>query len=441
MNSPLILVIDDEPDIRELLKITLKRMDLNCLCAEDLSEARQLLKKHVFNICLTDMKLPDGDGVEFVSYIQDHYPNMPVAVITAHGSMETAIQALKSGAFDFLTKPVDLTSLRTLVSSALKLSFETFRSKREFIGASEATQAIRQAIIKLCRSQAPIYISGESGTGKELVARMIHEQGPRAANPFVPVNCGAIPQDLMESEFFGHKRGSFTGAVSDKEGLLQVARGGTVFFDEIAELPLHLQVKLLRAIQEKTIRPVGSTREIPVDFRILSATHTDLGQLVKGGKFRNDLYYRINVIELQIPPLRDRKEDIPELVTYILQKISQSTGMKQPGISDAAIQTLTRYSFPGNIRELENILERAVTLSDGKLINEQDIQLPEPDVVTGTPVMKKEDAPLDSLLGEVEKQTILEALEKTRWNKTAAARLLGISLRALRYRLEKLDLD
>ena len=441
MNSPLILVIDDEPDIRELLEITLKRMDLNCLCAEDLSEARQLLKKHVFNICLTDMKLPDGDGVEFVSYIQDHYPNMPVAVITAHGSMETAIQALKSGAFDFLTKPVDLTSLRTLVSSALKLSFETFRSKREFIGASEATQTIRQAITKLCRSQAPIYISGESGTGKELVARMIHEQGPRAANPFIPVNCGAIPQDLMESEFFGHKRGSFTGAVSDKEGLLQVAQGGTVFFDEIAELPLHLQVKLLRAIQEKTIRPVGSTREIPVDFRVLSATHTDLGQLVKDGKFRNDLYYRINVIELQIPPLRERKEDIPELVNYILQRISQNTGIKQPGISDAAIQTLIRYSFPGNIRELENILERAVTLSDGKLVNEQDIQLPEPDVVTGAPVKKKEDAPLDSLLGEVEKQTILEALEKTRWNKTAAARLLGISLRALRYRLEKLDLE
>lgn len=440
MKSPLVLVIDDEPDIRELLEITLKRMDLNCLCAKDLAEARQLLQKQVFNICLTDMKLPDGDGVEFVGYIQDHYPNMPVAVITAHGSMETAIQALKSGAFDFLTKPVDLTSLRTLVSSALKLSFETFSSKREFIGASQATQVIRQAITKLCRSQAPIYISGESGTGKELVARMIHEQGPRAANPFVPVNCGAIPQDLMESEFFGHKRGSFTGAVSDKEGLLQVAEGGTVFFDEIAELPLHLQVKLLRAIQEKTIRPVGSTREIPVDFRILSATHTDLGRLVKEGKFRNDLYYRINVIELQIPPLRERKEDIPELVTYILQKISQSTGIKQPVVSDAAIHALIRYSFPGNIRELENILERAITLSDGKIINEQDIQLPEPDAVTGYTVSKKEDAHLDSLLGEVEKQTILEALEKTRWNKTAAARLLGISLRALRYRLEKLDL-
>ena len=441
MNPPLVLVIDDEPDIRELLEITLKRMDLSCVCAKDLTEARQLLKKHEFNICLTDMKLPDGDGVEFVSYIQDHYPNMPVAVITAHGSMETAIQALKSGAFDFLTKPVDLTSLRTLVSSALKLSFETFRSKREFIGASKATQIIRQAITKLCRSQAPIYISGESGTGKELVARMIHEQGPRATNPFVPVNCGAIPHDLMESEFFGHKRGSFTGAVSDKEGLLQVAHGGTVFFDEIAELPLHLQVKLLRAIQEKTIRPVGSTREIPVDFRILSATHTDLGQLVKEGKFRNDLYYRINVIELQIPPLRERKEDIPELVTYILQNISQSTGIKQPEISDAAIHALSQYSFPGNIRELENILERAITLSDGKIINEQDIQLPEPEGVKIYPVEKKEDAPLESLLGEVEKQTILEALNKTRWNKTAAAKLLGISLRALRYRLEKLDLE
>ena len=441
MNPPLVLVIDDEPDIRELLEITLKRMDLSCVCAKDLTEARQLLKKHEFNICLTDMKLPDGDGVEFVSYIQDHYPNMPVAVITAHGSMETAIQALKSGAFDFLTKPVDLTSLRTLVSSALKLSFETFRSKREFIGASKATQIIRQAITKLCRSQAPIYISGESGTGKELVARMIHEQGPRATNPFVPVNCGAIPHDLMESEFFGHKRGSFTGAVSDKEGLLQVAHGGTVFFDEIAELPLHLQVKLLRAIQEKTIRPVGSTREIPVDFRILSATHTDLGQLVKEGKFRNDLYYRINVIELQIPPLRERKEDIPELVTYILQNISQSTGIKRPEISEAAIHALSQYSFPGNIRELENILERAITLSDGKIINEQDIQLPESEGVKIYPVEKKEDAPLESLLGEVEKQTILEALNKTRWNKTAAAKLLGISLRALRYRLEKLDLE
>lgn len=441
MSSPHVLVIDDEPDIRELLEITLKRMDLNCLCAEDLTEARQLLKKHAFKMCLTDMKLPDGDGVEFVSYIQDHYPNMPVAVITAHGSMETAIQALKSGAFDFLTKPVDLTSLRTLVSSALKLSFTSYKSKRELIGGSEATKVIRQSITKLCRSQAPVYISGESGTGKELVARMIHEQGPRAANSFIPVNCGAIPQELMESEFFGHKRGSFSGAVSDKEGLLQAAQGGTVFFDEVAELPLHMQVKLLRAIQEKMIRPVGSTSEIPVDFRILSATHTDLAQLVKEGKFRHDLYYRINVIELQIPPLRERKEDIPELVIYILQKISQNTGIKQPEVSDEAINALTGYTFPGNIRELENILERAITLSDGKIINKKDIQLPESGSVADHPARNKEDAPLDSVLGEVEKKTILEALEKTRWNKTAAAKLLGISLRALRYRLEKLGVD
>lgn len=441
MKAPIILVIDDEPDIRELLEITLKRMELKCLCAENLAQARQLLKKHTFNICLTDMKLPDGDGVEFVSYIQNHYPDMPVAVITAHGSMETAIQALKSGAFDFLTKPVDLASLRTLVSSALKLSFESYKTNRKFIGNSEATKNIRQAITKLCRSQAPIYISGESGTGKELVARMIHEQGPRAASPFIPVNCGAISQELMESEFFGHKRGSFSGAVSDKEGLLQAAQGGTVFFDEIAELPLHMQVKLLRAIQEKMIRPVGSTSEIPVDFRILSATHSELAQLVKEGQFRHDLYYRINVIELQIPPLRERPEDIPELVSYILLKISQNTGINQPEVSDNAMNVLKQYSFPGNIRELENILERAITLCDGKIINEQDLQLPESILIKGSSVQKKEDAPLDSYLGEVEKQTILEALEKTRWNKTAAARQLGITLRALRYRLEKLGLD
>ena len=441
MKAPLVLVIDDEPDIRELLEITLKRMDLECLCAENLEQARQLLNRHVFNMCLTDMKLPDGNGVEFVGYIQNHYPDTPVAVITAHGSMETAIQALKSGAFDFLTKPVDLTSLRTLVSSALKLSSESYKTKREFIGHSEATKIIRHAITKLCRSQAPIYISGESGTGKELVARMIHEQGPRAANPFIPVNCGAIPQELMESEFFGHKRGSFSGAVSDKEGLLQATRGGTVFFDEIAELPLHMQVKLLRAIQEKMIRPVGSTSEIPVDFRILSATHSDLAQLVKEGKFRHDLYYRINVIELQIPPLRERTEDIPELVTYILNKISSNTGISQPGVSVDTMNALKQYYFPGNIRELENILERAITLCDGKIIKEQDLQLPESTAISDSPVQKKDDAPLDSYLGEVERQTILETLEKTRWNKTAAARQLGISLRALRYRLEKLGLD
>ena len=441
MKAPLALIIDDEPDIRELLEITLKRMDLRCVCAEDLDTARRLLKEQVFNICLTDMRLPDGDGVEFVGYIQEHYPNMPVAVITAHGSMETAIQALKFGAFDFLTKPVDLVSLRTLIKSALKLPKEPVKSERVFIGKSEVIQNIHNSIAKLARSQTPVYISGESGTGKELVARMIHEQGPRMANPFIPVNCGAIPHDLMESEFFGHKKGSFTGAVADKEGLFQAAQGGTLFFDEIAELPLHMQVKLLRAIQEKTIRSIGATREINIDVRILSATHTDLANLVRDGKFRQDLFYRINVIELKMPPLRERREDIPLLIEHMLQKLSSIKSGRQPVLTESALAVLQTYHFPGNIRELENILERAVTLCEGNEITGEDLQLPLTSETQGAVIQKEEDAPLDSYLGDIEKRTIMEALEKTRWNKTAAARLLGISLRALRYRLEKLGLE
>lgn len=447
MSKSFALIIDDEPDIRELLEITLKRMDVDCRCAGDLTVAKQLLKEQKFDICLTDMRLPDGDGVEFVSYIQEHYPNMPVAVITAHGSMETAIQALKSGAFDFLTKPVDLVSLRTLITSALRLTSGQRESERKFIGISEATKNIRNAIIKLARSQAPVYISGESGTGKEMVARMIHEQGPRASSPFIPVNCGAIPPDLMESEFFGHKKGSFTGAVSDKEGLFQAAEGGTLFFDEIAELPLHMQVKLLRAIQEKSVRPVGANREIPVDVRILSATHTSLSDLVKEGKFRQDLFYRINVIELQIPPLRERKEDIPLLTAHILENLSLESGTETPILSEDAQAELETYYFPGNIRELENILQRAITLCDGKVIRADDLQLPQ-HADTGIIAAKDitnpangEAAALDSYLGNIERQTILNALEKTRWNKTKAAKLLGISLRALRYRLAKLGME
>ncbi len=444
MNRPIALVIDDEPDIRELLDITLKRMDVDCVCAGDLATAKKILKEQKFGICLTDMRLPDGDGVDFVAYSQDHYPNMPVAVITAHGSMETAIQALKSGAFDFLTKPVDLPTLRTLVHSALKLSETTTLPEPELnlIGTSESMANIRESISKLARSQAPVYISGESGTGKELVARMIHEQGSRADKPFVPVNCGAIPHDLMESEFFGHKKGSFTGAVSDSQGLFMAAQGGTLFFDEVAELPLHMQVKLLRAIQEKSIRPVGAAAEIPVDVRILSATHNDLLDMVNEGKFRHDLFYRINVIELQIPPLRQRQEDIPLLTDFILAKLAQETGIKAPEISDAARTALLTYPFPGNIRELENILERALTLCNGKIINKDDLQLPDSKVDTESQeTTSKEAAPLDSYLDEIERKKILDALEKTRWNKTAAAKLLGISLRALRYRLEKLELD
>ncbi len=439
MNTPLALVIDDEPDIRELLEITLKRMNVRSLCVANLDSARRLLKEHNFNICLTDMRLPDGDGIEFVAYAQEHHPQMPIAVITAHGSIESAILALKSGAFDFLTKPVDLGLLRTLVKSALKLSGEQARSEREIIGDSQVIQNIRKSISKLARSQAPIYISGESGTGKELVARMIHEQGARATGSFIPVNCGAIPPDLMESEFFGHRKGSFTGAVSDKEGLFQAADEGTLFFDEVAELPKHMQVKLLRAIQEKTIRPVGATREIPVNVRILSATHTDLARLVEEGKFRQDLFYRINVIELQIPPLRERKEDIPLLVSYLLKRLSSVTDMALPAISGKAMSTLVNYRFPGNIRELENILERAMTLCEGKTIKPEDLQLPD-DAENITKSTEGEVA-LDSYLVDIEKQSILQALEKTHGNKTAAARLLGISFRALRYRLEKLGLN
>lgn len=446
MKTPKALVIDDEPDIRELLEITLKRMDVNCVCAGDIASARSLLEQQDFDICLTDMRLPDGDGIEFVDFVQNHYPNMPIAVITAHGSMETAIQALKSGAFDFLTKPVDLVSLRTLVTSALRLNKGPTDSGRAFIGNSKATRNIRLTISKLARSQAPIYISGESGTGKELVARMIHEQGPRAANPFIPVNCGAIPHELMESEFFGHKKGSFTGAVADKEGLFQAAQGGTLFFDEIAELPLHLQVKLLRTIQEKSLRPIGTNVEIPVDVRILSATHSSLSDLVKAGKFRQDLFYRINVIELQIPPLRDRKEDLPLLVAHVLQSHTGESGTTMPELSEDARAALEAYIFPGNIRELENILHRAITLCDGNIITAADLQLPQHgenvnNEKSNNSIQDNKTAALDSYLGDIERQTILDALEKTRWNKTAAARQLGITLRALRYRLEKLGLD
>jgi two-component system response regulator PilR (NtrC family) len=437
-NTKRALIIDDEPDILELLSITLQRMAVESDCAKDLAEARNLLKEQIYDICLTDMRLPDGDGVNFVSYIQKNYPSLPVAVITAHGNMESAIQALKFGAFDFLTKPVDLNLLRTVVKGALRLTEEKFYTDRQLVGESEAIKQTRTTIVKLARSQAPVYISGESGTGKELVARMIHEQGPRSDKAFIPVNCGAIPSELMESEFFGHVKGSFTGATSDKDGLFQAAQGGTLFLDEIAELPQHMQVKLLRSIQEKNIRPVGATDEIEVDVRILSATHKNLTSLVSESAFREDLFYRINVIELKVPSLRERRGDIPLLVSYILEQLSQQSADKTIKLSNEALSKLVQYRFPGNVRELENILERAMTLCEGDIINIGDLKLPdtreeETAVVT--------DKALDSFLDDVEKQTILKALEETRWNKTAAARMLGISFRALRYRLEKLGLD
>ena len=438
MKKPLALIIDDEPDIRELLEITLTRMDVDCIPSENLHDAYELLKNNKFDICLTDMRLPDGNGLELVSYIQENNPQLPVAVITAHGNMESAIQALKSGAFDFLSKPVDLEVLRNLVRTALKLKATETKLVHNLIGETEIIEVVRKTIGKLARSQAPVYISGESGVGKELVAKMIHEQGARSSGKFVPVNCGAIPHELLESELFGHKKGSFTGAIADKEGLLQVAEGGTLFFDEIAELPLHMQVKLLRAIQEKSIRPIGASSEIPINVRILSATHKDLNELVHKGTFRQDLYYRINVIELHVPPLRDRLEDIPLLVDFILQE-RIGCEEQQFTLSSEAMEKFNFYHFPGNIRELENILERAITLCEGDVIDAHDLQLPESRKI---PVSNDNgDKALDIYLDDIERKSILDALEKTRWNKTKAAKLLGISFRALRYRLEKLSLD
>ncbi len=444
MNAPLALVIDDEPDIRELLELTLARMDIDTCAAEDISQAMTLLGKRRFDLCLTDMKLPDGNGIELVEYIQQHHADLPTAVITAHGNVESAVNALKAGAFDFVSKPVELHILRNLVTTALKLSRQNKSpedgGQLQLLGHSRTMEATRARIAKLSRSQAPVYISGESGTGKELAARLIHEQGPRSDKPFIPVNCGAIAGELMESEFFGHKKGSFTGAVANKEGLFQAADGGTLFLDEVADLPLHMQVKLLRAIQEKAIRPVGGQQEQAVDVRILSASHKDLSALVKEGAFRQDLFYRINVIELHLPSLRERPDDIPLLVEHILKRLALQNNLDKPAIDAQALTALQGYSFPGNVRELENILERATTLCEGGVIYRNDLQLKNTQAEETLPAASHE-IPLEPFLGNVEKETIVKALEKTRYNKTAAAKLLQISFGALRYRMKKLGLD
>ncbi len=443
----LALIIDDEPDIIELLEITLSRMGVSCRCAQNLNDARKLLAAGSFDLCLSDMRLPDGNGIDFVRHIQKYAPQVPVAMITAHGNMETAIEALKAGAFDFVSKPVDLKVLRNLVKSALKLTArpKSAPGQSMLLGNSAVMEKTRQIISKLARSQAPVYISGPSGAGKELAARLIHEQGPRAEQLFVPVNCGAIPPELMESEFFGHKKGSFTGATSDKEGLFQAANGGTLFLDEVADLPLNMQVKLLRAIQEMAVRPVGSQAEVSVNVRILSATHKNLAQMVEAGNFRQDLYYRINVIELPMPCLHQRTEDIPLLVEHLLRKISSNWGTAHLRISKPALQALQGYAFPGNVRELENILERAMTLCDGKTIQVDDLQLPEfSSDFTETIIIDKSDGMkqgLDPALNDQEREAIVKALEQTRYNKTAAAKLLGISFRALRYRIKKLGIE
>jgi two-component system response regulator PilR (NtrC family) len=381
------------------------------------------------------MRLPDGDGLELVEWMQSHVPTVPVAVITAHGNVETAVQALKLGAFDFLSKPLDLNNLRSIVENALKIDARSAERGSKLLGDSAPMQEVREIVDKVARSQAPVHISGESGTGKELVARLVHERGPRAEGPFVPVNCGAIPAELMESEFFGHKKGSFTGAVADKVGLVQSADGGTLFLDEIADLPLSMQVKLLRVIQESAVRPVGASKEVPVDVRILSATHKNLAEMVAAGEFREDLYYRINVIEVHVPALRDREDDVLLLADFLLGKLDADVAL-----DESAKRALLRYRFPGNVRELENMLERAVTLCTGRAITESDLHMR-----TAAPAQHDTAAGVTGKLGDqvedVQRQAILEALEKTRYNKTAAAKLLGLTFRQLRYRIKKLDID
>lgn len=449
------LIIDDEPDICELLDMTLTRMGIQCTTANTVLNAKTLLERKAFNICLTDMRLPDGNGIDIVRFIQTHTPQLPVAVITAHGNMDTAVESLKAGAFDFLSKPIDLSNLRTLVQNALasnQLPDVTPRAQSRLLGESPAIKILERSIVKLARSQAPVYITGESGSGKELVARSMHERGPRANNPFLAVNCGAIPRELMESEFFGHKKGSFTGAHQDKEGLFRAAEGGTLFLDEVADLPLDMQVKLLRAIQEKAVRAIGGSAEEPFNVRILSATHRNLEAEVAEGNFRQDLFYRLNVIQLSVPPLRDRKNDVVLLTHHLLKKLSDDMQLATPKISPAALNELERYSFPGNVRELENILERAFTLCETDTIESHDLQLNHKAILTeNLPASNAlvvshyeralEFPNMDDYLADIEKDIILGSLEKVRWNKTMAAKELGVTFRSLRYRMQKLGLE
>ena len=477
-NKPTVLVVDDEPDLIELVSLTLGRMNLNTDSASDLAGARSKLADKHFDLCLTDMRLPDGDGLDLVAWIQQRYSDLPVAVITAHGNVESAVRALKLGAFDFVSKPLDLGVLRKLVDKAIKLSdrsstislaalaaaAEAPSTGSRLMGQSQAMASLRELITRVSRSQAPVHITGESGTGKELVARLIHETGGRHDAPFVPVNCGAIPSELMESELFGHKRGSFTGAVADKRGLVQSAEGGTLFLDEVADLPLHMQVKLLRIIQEKSVRAVGEQREVPVDVRILSATHKNLAELVAQGRFREDLYYRIDVIEIRVPALREHAEDIPVLAEAMLHRLATRSGAQLPRMTAEARAALQQYPFPGNVRELENILERAIALSASGIIDVADLQLrqlvpaaatpsaptefplaaPAPSPIppaTIAPLANATGAPLEDQLETLEREAIVRALEQTRYNKTAAAKLLGMSFRALRYRVKKLRIE
>ena len=444
--SARVLVVDDEPDIRELLELTLTKMGLGVESVGSIAEAKERLNVERYDLCLTDMRLGDGEGLELVRHIAALAADLPVAVITAYGSAENAVAALKAGAFDYVSKPVGLEQLRALIKSALSLPERADSTGRDLLGASAPLEHVRGLIGKLARTQAPVYISGESGSGKELAARLIHENGARRDKPFVPVNCGAIPETLVESELFGYRKGAFTGANEDREGVFQAAHGGTLFLDEIAELPLHTQVQLLRAIQERRVRKVGSTQEEPVDVRIICATNQSLAGMVEAGRFRRDLYYRLNVVELTMPPLRECREDIPTIAAHILQRLAAQNDVPPAQLSAPALEELMAYDFPGNVRELENILERALALSPGGELGSADLALhriapdEEAEEREAQPAVKPLDTPLPAYLDQLERDAILQALGKTGFNRTAAARLLGITFRQLRYRMQRLNI-
>jgi len=471
MTAKHVLIVDDEADIRELLVLTLMRMGVEAEAARNCEEAYARLKERSFDLCLTDMRLPDGDGLGVLGYIAAHHGNTPVAVITAYGSTDNAVAALKAGAFDYISKPIQLKQLREVITSALNLPKHTVdrneRTRRaaspersaggnvpardaeaggtsRLLGESAPIQRAREMIAKLARSQAPVYITGESGTGKEVAARLIHSGSARRDAPFVAVNCGAIPENLMESEFFGYRKGAFTGADADKDGFLHAADGGTLFLDEVGDLPLAMQVKLLRVIQEKKVRKLGETSELAVDFRIISATHKNLNDKVTAGEFRQDLFYRLNVIELRMPSLREIPEDIPLMVSKVLERLARQSGLPQPALGDDAMRALKGYDYPGNVRELENILERALALCDGQLVREADLYLTEGQAAAGSsPSMLagERTMPLHEYLDQIEREQIQKALEQTRFNKTAAAKVLGITFRSLRYRLDRLGIE
>ena len=463
--QPLVLLVDDEEDLCTLMQMSLSRMGIKTHIAYRLEQAKKCLSDHQYDACLTDLNLPDGNGLQLVEWIGQHLPALPVAVLTAYGNMEIAIAALKAGAFDFVSKPINQKHLEQLLQKALNKPVENFQSKEDsleqklLIGQSLPIQQLRITLNKIARSQAPVFITGESGTGKEVIANLVHRLSNRNEGPFIAINCGAIPTELMESELFGHKKGSFTGATQDKQGLIQSAHGGSLFLDEIAELPLTMQVKLLRAVQEKRIRPVGSDAEIDVDFRVISASHQDLEALVQQGRFRQDLFFRIHVMDLVLPPLRERGDDIILLAHHFIQKISQEWGIPQKQLTERARNFLLSQYYPGNVRELRNIIERAITLSDEDKIDLPHLQSAPLRYPTAAALEHQQEAPpafrsdilvsakklpdegLELYLENIEKDILLNALNLTHWNRTLAAKKLGMSFRSLRYRLKKFGLD